>query len=168
MVPLVCIFAALWKYQEQRRDEDEDLKTTQSDNDIAGLSTGPSERKDMEAWQNLVEKALNFFERMDRWSAAAKKSRDVVSRLYEASKILASERSNQRLFDHRLRVNDNPANLGAIADSQTNLSDIHGNAQLPMPGSEMITEDIWGLSPNGTAAMNNFWFDDMMLSLIHI
>jgi hypothetical protein len=159
MVPLVCIFSSLRKLQNQLEDDGETLQTAEDDTNIAGEGTGPSDRRDVEEWQNLVEKALQFFTRMNRWSAAAKKSHDVVSRLYEASKILASERADQGSLAQDQRI---LPNLGAVVDSQVDRSNTHGDAQLPIPGSEMITEDIWGLSPNGAAAMNNFWFDDMM------
>jgi hypothetical protein len=159
MVPLVCIFSSLGKPRHQLGDDRETLQTTEDDTNIAGEGTGPSDRRDVEEWQSLVEKALQFFTRMNRWSAAAKKSHDVVSRLYEASKTLASERADQRSLAQTQHI---PPNIGAFADSQVDRSNTHGDAQLPIPGSEMITEDIWGLSPNGAAAMNNFWFDDMM------
>lgn len=159
MVPLVCIFSSLGRLQEQPGADGETLQTTEDDPNIAGEGIGPSDRRDLEEWQGLVEKALQFFTRMNRWSAAAKKSHDVVSRLYEASKILASEGVDQRSLAQTQHI---PPNLGVIADSQIDQSDTHGNVQLPIPGAEMVTEDIWGLSPNGAAAMNNFWFDDMM------
>lgn len=164
MVPLVCIFSSLGKLQKQSGDDQENIQSTGLDSTTAGESPGRSDGKNMEEWRSLVEKALQFFVRMDRWSAAAKKSHDVVSRLYEASKILANEGPDQQLLAQaqRVRANGAPMNLGAVADSQVTQADISENADLPIPGSEMTTEDIWGLSPNGAAAMNNFWFDDMM------
>jgi len=164
MVPLVCIFSSLSKLQTQPGDEEEDLQATQPGANSTDRSPGPSDGSNMEEWRNLVEKALHFFTRMDRWSAAAKKSHDVVSRLYEASKILASEGADQRHITQALhiRANDDPLRLGALAGTGAGQADTYENAQLPIPGPEMMTEDIWGLSPNGAAAMNNFWFDDMM------
>jgi hypothetical protein len=159
MVPLVCIFSSLSKLKQRPDDLVQNAPTDSDITNIADESTGALDRRDLEEWQSLVEKALQFFEKMDRWSAAAKKSRDVVSRLYEASKILASQGPDQRLHTQAQNVT---SNLGAIADSQSNQLGTSEHAQLPVPGSEMITEDIWGLSPNGAAAMNNFWFDDMM------
>jgi hypothetical protein len=165
MIPLVCIFSSLGSIKSQPGDDGQNCQTTEFDvTNSSGESNRSTDRRDVQEWQALVEKALRFFERMDRWSAAAKKSRDVLSRLYEASKILASEGSQQRLLakTQHIRINDNSLSLGAVADSRTNQSDPHGHMQLPVTGAEMITEDIWGLSPNGAAAMNNFWFDDMM------
>ena len=116
MVPLVCIFSSLSKLQKQPRDEEEDLQATQSDTNITDRSPGPSDGSNMEEWRSLVEKALQFFTRMDRWSAAAKKSHDVVSRLYEASKILASEGADQRHLTQaqHIRVNDDQLRLSLI------------------------------------------------------
>jgi hypothetical protein len=159
MVPLVCIFSSLRKLQNQLGDDGDTLQTTTEDENVAGEGIEPSDQRDVEEWQSLVEKALQFFTRMNRWSAAAKKSHDVVSRLYEASKILASERADRRSLAQDQGI---LPNLGAVVDSHIEQSDTHGNVQLPIPGADMITEDIWGLSPNGAAAMNNFWFDDMM------
>jgi hypothetical protein len=159
MVPLVCIFSSLSKLKQRPEDLAQNAQTDSDDTNIADESTGALDRRNLEEWQALVEKALRFFEKMDRWSAAAKKSRDVVSRLYEASKILATQGPDQKLHVQRQHV---PLNPGAIADSQSNQLGNPEHVQLPLPGSDMITEDIWGLSPNGAAAMNNFWFDDMM------
>jgi len=164
MVPLVCIFSSLSKLQKQPRDEEEDLQATQSDANITAKSPGPSDGSNMEGWRNLVEQALHFFTKMDRWSAAAKKSHDVVSRLYEASKILACEGADQRHLTQaqHIRANDDPLRFGALAGTAAGQANTYENAQPPVPDSEMPAEDIWGLSPNGAAAMNNFWFDDMM------
>jgi hypothetical protein len=165
MIPLVCIFSSLGSIKSQPGDDGQNCQTTEFDvTNSSGESNRSTDRRDVQEWQALVEKSLRFFERMGRWSAAAKKSRDVVSRLYEASKILASEEFQQRLFaqTQHIRVENNPLSVGLIAESQANQVDPHGNTQLPIPGADMITEDIWGLSPNGAAAMNNFWFDDMM------
>jgi hypothetical protein len=159
MVPLVCIFSSLSKLQQRPEGLVQNAQTDSDVTNIADESTGAPDRRNIEEWQALVEKSLRFFEKMNHWSAAAKKSRDVVSRLYEASKILASQEPDQRLHTQAQNV---PLNLGAIFDGQSNRLGTPEHAQLPVPGSEMITEDIWGLSPNGAAAMNNFWFDDMM------
>jgi hypothetical protein len=157
MVPLVCIFSSLRTPKQQSGDLEQNSQTDSNVTSLADGTTVTLDRRDMKEWQALVEKALRFFEKMNRWSAAAKKSHDVVSRLYEASKILASQEPDRSLHTQSQHV---PLNLGAIVDSQINQPDAHGHIQPPV--SDMITEDIWGLSPNGAAAMNNFWFDDMM------
>ncbi|KAG9664752.1 hypothetical protein KCU64_g468, partial [Aureobasidium melanogenum] len=132
--------------------------------DADGEDSKRHEQAEIHEWKDLIEKALRFFERMDRWSVAAKKSHDVVSRLYEASKILASGD-----FEHSSSAQDQATgvkypslNLGTVANSKTGQINPHEDTQLPYSTSDMMTEDIWGLSPNGAAAMNNFWFDDMM------
>lgn len=40
--------------------------------------------------------------------------------------------------------------------------EITSDISLPIIPTDMMSEDIWGLSPSGTAAMNDFWFHDMM------
>lgn len=165
MVPLVCVFSSLSKQRKQSTDDKDDTETTESTTTNATGGDGKRrEHAEMDEWQALIEKAIHFFERMNRWSVAAKKSRDVVSRLYEASKVLASDE-----FEHSLsaqvqaiRVNNAPLNLGTVVDNRIDQANTYVNTQLPYSASDMMTEDIWGLSPNGAAAMNNFWFDDMM------
>lgn len=165
MIPLVCIFSSLGKSRKQVADDKQNIAST----DFTAVETDGEdarrpEQVEMQEWQNLIEKALQFFERMDRWSVAAKKSHDVVSRLYEASKILANGDVEHILAaqDQSARVHSPPLNLGTVASCQIDSASVFDNSQVPHPTSNMLTEDIWGLSPNGAAAMNNFWFDDMM------
>jgi hypothetical protein len=95
---------------------------------------------------------------MDRWSVAAKKPHDVVSRLYEASKIVASGESEHSYAaqDQSTRGNNPPLSLGTMVNSQTDRRNAFKNTQLPYSTSEMMTGVIWGLSPNGAATTNNF------------
>lgn len=165
MVPLVCVFSSLGKPRKLPTGDKQNIETTEPTMIYtAGEDAKRPEQADMHEWKALIEKAIQFFERMNRWSVAAKKSRDVVSRLYEASKVLSSDE-----FEHSLsaqvqsiRVNNPSLNLGTVVNSETDQIDAFENTQLPYSISDMMTEDIWGLSPNGAAAMNNFWFDDMM------
>lgn len=165
MVPLVCVFSSLGKPRKQHADDTQNIETTEPTTiDADGEDSKRHEQAEIHEWKELIEKALRFFERMDRWSVAAKKSHDVVSRLYEASKILASgdfEHSSSTQ-DQSTKVKNPSLNLGTVANSKTGQINPHEDTQLPYLTSDMMTEDIWGLSPNGAAAMNNFWFDDMM------
>ncbi|KAK5999564.1 hypothetical protein QM012_005417 [Aureobasidium pullulans] len=165
MVPLVCVFSSLGKPQRKPADHDQNIEITDSPTvDGTGGDGKRHEQTEIYEWQALIEKALHFFERMNRWSVAAKKSRDVVSRLYEASKMLASGDFDYSFTaqDQPIRVNNPPLSLGTVLNSQSDAPSLYENNQIPNLTSDMMTEDIWGLSPNGAAAMNNFWFDDMM------
>ncbi|CAD0100810.1 unnamed protein product [Aureobasidium mustum] len=165
MVPLVCVFSSLGKLRKIPADGHQILGTTgPTITNTAEDRNMCSDQTEIHEWRALIEKALSFFERMDRWSVAAKKSRDVVSRLYGASKLLASGDLEHTLSVQAQsdRVNNPPLNLATVVDSQTAQEYVFENTQLPYSASDMMTEDIWGLSPNGAAAMNNFWFDDMM------
>ncbi|KAI4721451.1 hypothetical protein E4T48_02281 [Aureobasidium sp. EXF-10727] len=160
MVPLVCIFSSLGKSQVSQTDNGHNIETTGSPTtDVGPEDRSSRPRTESHEWQTQVEKALDFFEKMNRWSAAAKKSRDVVSRLYEASKILASD--TNILAAHTRTDNTVTNTLDPSTTTQTHQT-VHDNAQTTMPTSDTMTNDIWGLSPNGAAAINNFWFDDMM------
>ncbi|KAI5243463.1 hypothetical protein E4T43_04193 [Aureobasidium subglaciale] len=161
MVPLVCAFSSLGKSQSQPMEE------TQSETDGREKVSDKARTRDqtgLQEWQAQIEQALQYFERMTRWSTTAKKSRDVVSRLYEASKHLADQdfRSRFSAQDQFLRATNQPQNLDSVATDQDVNENTLDHPQTSMPTSNLLTEDIWGLSPNGAAAMNNFWFDDMM------
>ncbi|KAI5272131.1 putative beta-mannosidase [Aureobasidium subglaciale] len=161
MVPLVCAFSSLGKSQSRPMDE------TQSETDGREKASDKARTRDqtgLQEWQAQIEQALQYFERMTHWSTTAKKSRDVVSRLYEASKHLADQdfRSRFSAQDQFLRATNQPQNLDSVATNQEVNENTLDHTQTSMPTSNLLTEDIWGLSPNGAAAMNNFWFDDMM------
>ncbi|CAD0115138.1 unnamed protein product [Aureobasidium uvarum] len=152
MVPLVCIFASLGKSQLSQTDNRPNIEVTGSPTEnITAEDSSLHLKTRMQEWQTQVEKALQFFEKMNRWSAAAKKSRDVVSRLYEASKFLASEEYLHNSSTHSHSINTHALDF-----------DVSSQAQQPVSTSDPTTNDIWGLSPNRAATLNNFWFDDMM------
>ncbi|THZ51055.1 hypothetical protein D6C90_02052 [Aureobasidium pullulans] len=156
MVPLVCIFSSLARTTTPAKGSEEDSETNETGETPSNFSDTSSHR-DIPDWQAQVEKALDFFERMKPWSAAASKSKDVVSRLYEASKHLTSAQ-DASTWTTTQPLNFNTATT-VLAFNQINTAE---NNQLPIQPAGMNTEDVWGLSPNGAAAMNNFWFDDMM------
>ncbi|KAG9800870.1 putative beta-mannosidase, partial [Aureobasidium melanogenum] len=165
MVPLVCISSSLGKSRKQVADDKQNIATT----NLTTVETADEDAKHheqvrLQERQALIEKALQFFERMDRWSVAAKKSHDVVSRLYEVSKILASDNWEHILAaqDQSARVHNPSLDIGTAVSGHIDQANDFDKTQLPFSSSDMMTKDIWGLSPNGAAAMNNFWFDDMM------
>ncbi|THW73343.1 hypothetical protein D6D18_10259 [Aureobasidium pullulans] len=156
MAPLVCIFSSLARTTTPAKGSEQDSEANETGETPSNFSDISSHR-DISEWQAQVEKALDFFERMGPWSAAASKSKDVVSRLYEASKHLTSAQ------DASTWTTTQPLNFDTattvLAFNQNNTVE---NNQLPIQPAGMGPEDVWGLSPNGAAAMNNFWFDDMM------
>ncbi|KEQ94120.1 hypothetical protein AUEXF2481DRAFT_6173 [Aureobasidium subglaciale EXF-2481] len=161
MVPLVCAFSSLGKSQPRPMEE------TQSETDGREKASDKARTRDqtgLQEWQTQIEQALQYFERMTRWSTTAKKSRDVVSRLYEASKHLADQdfRSRFSAQDQFLRATNQHQNLDSVATNKDVNENTLDHPQTSVATSDLLTEDIWGLSPNGAAAMNNFWFDDMM------
>lgn len=165
MIPLVYMFSSLSKPRRQPTDDKQNVEPTEPDMSYTSSEDAKRPKQaEIHECQALIEKAIHFFERMNRWSMAAKKSLDVVSRLYEASKILAND-EREHSFSTQVqstRVDNPPLNLGTVVNSHTDQANTYESTQLPYSTSDVVTEDIWGLSPNGAAAMNNFWFDDMM------
>ncbi|KAK5682042.1 hypothetical protein LTR17_027412 [Elasticomyces elasticus] len=53
------------------------------------------EDEDVEKWKLQIETALRFFDKMRSYSVAAAKSKDVVERLYEASKHVQRHQEQQ-------------------------------------------------------------------------
>ncbi|PSK51902.1 hypothetical protein B9Z65_3169 [Elsinoe australis] len=91
MVPLVSLFAhlsitATKARHSQHLSNNCQMKGEDSDQpQEAPNYPSPGTESDMDKWRSQIETAMRFFERMEHWSVAAKKSKDVVSRLYEAS-----------------------------------------------------------------------------------
>ncbi|KAF2083134.1 hypothetical protein K490DRAFT_11732, partial [Saccharata proteae CBS 121410] len=54
---------------------------------LVSLFADISNTDDVDKWHQHIELALAYFDRMRSWSVAAKKSKDAIARLYEASKI---------------------------------------------------------------------------------
>ncbi|KAG8629878.1 hypothetical protein KVT40_001497 [Elsinoe batatas] len=92
MVPLVSLFAHLSITATKTRHTMNlnllvkgEEGTTSSSESPPNNHPSPGTESEMDKWRAQIETALRFFERMEQWSVAAKKSKDVVSRLYEAS-----------------------------------------------------------------------------------
>ncbi|KAK5107532.1 hypothetical protein LTR62_001062 [Meristemomyces frigidus] len=77
MVPLVSLFLYLSSSAPYRPSRSHGAHA------IAGLAASD---EDAETWRAQIETAINFFDSMQQYSLAAKKTRDVVQRLYDASK----------------------------------------------------------------------------------
>lgn len=168
MVPLVSIFSHL------SLNAAHSISMKSADNGAgndasAGMTTGSED--DVEKWRHQIETAIKFFDRMTHYSVAAKKSKDVVARLYEASKQLSEYNAQQLQQQHSFyqqrqqlvapsqSFDGIPPGPGTFNIPSNTNGAPYGNAngtQNPASSTSM-----WGLSPNGDAAMNSFW-DDMM------
>lgn len=155
MVPLVSLFAqlALPDSQAEPSPGKSPDGTKGTDGDVA-------------KWQLQVETALDFFEKMRRFSVAAKKSKDVVERLYDASKHVSAY--NQRILQQQQsdHAADRPHPIDPIATDRSlefDLSEFSPTGMTSFNQHDLGQSNLfgWGLSPNGEAAMNVFW-DDMM------
>jgi hypothetical protein len=176
MVPLVSLFARLSSAQSNGlsgKNKGSNSPNSRSSGSDSGSVTAPTGGDDDEdKWRAQIEQALSFFERMRPWSVAAKKSKDVVERLYEASKHVADY---QTTFHHTQAFS-----LAGISPPQQQQlqhleaptgqlfsSPLHMPAPLQFspPSLPMNIQDgnagTWGLSPHGEQRMNVFW-DDMM------
>lgn len=158
MVPLVSLFSCLSTPAAHVSTD----SPGESGNEL--LASG---RGDVCKWRLQIETAIAFFDRMQHFSVAAKKSRDVVKRLYEASKYVGQyttqqaqkqkDKGNQRRVDHANQSFDFAIPPPAAFVTTGNMSFAAFNR-----GQDMsVATSIWGLSPNGDAAMDSFW-DDMM------
>lgn len=144
MVPLVSLFAVLTLPPSVTTSDSPHVPPEST----AGLATPTGTDDDVDHWRAEIEKSITFFKRMERWSVAAKKSGDVVQRLYDATKYVGQQ--EQQL----------PA---ALADQTTLFAapfDPNDPGNFPQNyGMDLTTG--WGISPNGEAAVNEFW-NDMM------
>lgn len=155
MVPLVSLFAQLTSPESQG-----DTSRGKSPDGTRG-SDG-----DVTKWQHQVETAISFFEKMHRFSVAAKKSKDVVERLYEASKHMSAFNERLPYQQEANTATERPHRLDPIATDRSlelDLGQFCPTGMTSFDPQELGQNDMfgWGLSPNGEAAMDVFW-DDMM------
>ena len=75
MVPLVSLFSYLSSPAAYVNDSSPG-RNAESSNDLVQVTTGGDE--DADKWRRQIETALKFFDRMQDWSIAAKKSKDAV------------------------------------------------------------------------------------------
>lgn len=146
MVPMVSLFSILTLPPSAFPDDSPHVASEA--NNGSAEPTGSDD--DVEHWKTEIEKAILFFKRMERWSVAAKKSGDVVQRLYDATKYVGQQNQQQQS-----RVGD-----------QTSAAFFAGTYDTNDPGNfpqdyGMDLTTGWGISPNGEAAVNEFW-NDMM------
>lgn len=102
---------------------------------------------EIESWEQDVERAITFFDRMQPWSLAAGKCRGTVQQLYNAMKLVAQESVAPR------PQADASAPLSTVCEPQTMVQ--HDSVHI----AETISPNI-----NSDAVMTDFW-DDMMREL---
>lgn len=177
MVPLVSLFARL-STPADATNHGRPLSPTGrsvagSENTASAAGAG-DEYEDH--WRMQIETAIGFFDRMRPWSTAAVKSRDVVERLYQASRHVAEYQGHfVRPHPHQM-PSLAPLGLspGHYFSLDTSLHDTFAsspphNASLNFSSMQhpigrdgpAMPPNYWGLSPTGDARMNVFW-DDMM------
>lgn len=176
MVPLVSVFSTLSSNAQSSSNGEPNLNTDMPDaaGSASAMSSGGDD--DVRKWEQQIQTAMAFFDRMTHWSVAARKSKEVVSRLYEASKGLSEYNAMQQQHQQQQHEQHHQQQQIMLAQAQkfngTALNEAGGDnyaATQPVElGSTqsnvdgMAGQSMWGLSPNGDAAMNNFWWDDMM------
>ncbi|CAK1361704.1 Lactose regulatory protein LAC9 [Cercospora beticola] len=174
MIPLVSLFSVLALPPNGSTAAESPLLTPGSH---GGTTTTPGSDDDLESWKRDVEKTIPFFDRMQRWSVAASKSRDVVQRLYDATKYVAEHNAQyhqqqqdllQRRMSLVLPVAQAEAETAQRPDAQADAGSSHdafAAAQGVFPAQPQygLMQPGWTLSPGltGEAAVNQFW-DEMM------
>ena len=150
MVPLVSLFSCLSSPAAYTSDSS---PGRHGDSSEAGAYAATGGDGDAENWRRQIETALRFFDRMRRYSVAAKKSKDVLERLYQASKHV-NQFHEQQLEQEQLARHGQQH----LSPRQAFSGDLSETA--PFVGSGMPNSFTFD-SLNGDAAMNSFW-DDMM------
>ena len=182
MVPLVSLFLAQALPQGLMPGESPG-KTPEGSEGSGGPMTAGSDR-DVNKWQQQIETAITFFGRMHSYSVAAKKSEDVVQRLYDASKhvrqqsadmppILApppqkQQKQKQRSQQRQPKGQQQSQQLDQATMTGQNL--MYDLTALPRNPTVLAPDEMqgYGFGPNDWSfnlpeddAMNSFW-DDMM------
>ncbi|KAK3725398.1 hypothetical protein LTR37_000368 [Vermiconidia calcicola] len=165
MVPLVSLFSRLSSSAAYSNEATlgGDLQTSPG-----GTYRTVGGAADADKWRSQIGTALQFFEKMQRYSVAAKKSKDVVERLYEASKQV-EEHYAQLHKQHEEALEQQQQTLAheqplPASDEFYGFASFSSNFQFanhPSEESAAIGQSIGDLSPNGETAMNTFW-DHMM------
>ena len=167
MVPLVSLFSYLSNPSAYVVGSSPGKSAAGAEGATYGTTGGD---EDADRWREQTETAIRFFEKMRRYSVAAKKSQDVVERLYEASKHITQSHEHQLQHQQPARPQDsqnwNPSqaennrNIGSDPFLSSFTANVHFQNQAADP-DPAFGRSTWGLSPNGNAAMESFW-DDMM------
>lgn len=150
MVPLVSLFSVLTLPPSSVSNGS---PYANAGDDSGVMPSGSDD--DVELWKAEIEKALVFFKKMERWSVAAKKSGDVVQRLYDATKYVSQ---------HGRQVQETAGDqLTSPAPGREFLAgpfDPNDSGIMPQHyGADWTTG--WGMNLNQEATVDDFW-NDMM------
>ncbi|KAF7195706.1 Lactose regulatory protein LAC9 [Pseudocercospora fuligena] len=165
MVPLLSLFSVLSMPPNLTFGESP-LRTPGSDSSLVT----PGSDDDTERWHRDIERSISFFDRMQPWSIAAKKSRDVVQNLHDATRYVAEHNARyhqqqQEILQRRMSmVVPDTSSFAAqsVAEPAAETPTQYANGlSYAAPDIMSFMNNGWGISPNGEAAMNEFW-DDMM------
>jgi hypothetical protein len=106
---------------------------------LVSLFTDLSNPEETDKWRNQVEKAIDYFTKMEKYSVAAKSSAEVVSRLLESSRVAAEEvDARQKQHEALKEVMMEHEQLVQQQRSQHNVEHNRRNHQYP---SQTVTVD---------------------------
>ncbi|SMQ47401.1 unnamed protein product [Zymoseptoria tritici ST99CH_3D7] len=166
MVPLVSLFSVLSLQTHGRTDGD-----FQTPSGSEGSAPLPGSDDDVEKWKSEIETAIAFFDRMNQWSVAARKSRDVVQRLYNATRFIdqPSAQLHQKVQN---REQSALPSTGLQQQSQTIQPaevDFSAGRPIPLDPSEYQPQENsarqgWDVTTSSGAAVipDEFFWNDMM------
>jgi hypothetical protein len=119
---------------------------------LVSLFADSSMPEEIEKWKHSIETALAFFERSKPWSIAAKRSKDAISKLYQAYKcqFTVHGQIDQTQAQHHFTNNG-----GAVMEGHFDYNNVPDVAALSMNTA------VWGNDPNAMQQLNGYW-DDMM------
>ncbi|KAF2162135.1 hypothetical protein M409DRAFT_27518 [Zasmidium cellare ATCC 36951] len=163
MVPLVSLFSVLALPPTAVAADSPNATPSGSEGSII-----PGSDDDVDKWRREIELSIDFFGRMTRWSVAARKSRDVVQRLYDATKYVSEHHAqlHQQQEEMMQRKDSVPAVQppeSTMTSQGTLLSPIGESYGVPFASHDhaFVQPQPWITNPNAEAAMNDFW-DGMM------
>ncbi|KAK4948426.1 hypothetical protein LTR10_012960 [Elasticomyces elasticus] len=162
MVPLVSLFSHLSSPATYAQS---------NASDRTGSDAGTGGEEDAQKWQAQVELAIQHLDKMQAFCHNAKKTRDVVQRLYDASKHVRQyqEATNiqQQLQRRQQQMQSSPQSFAGMTPGMNNMSSVSVSSSNtffgvnPMLPNTQLGNNAWGVSPEGDAAISSFW-DDMM------
>lgn len=146
---------------------------------LVSLFSDASMPEETEKWKSSIETALAFFEQVKDWSIAAKRSGDVVTRLYAAYKTHASTASHQAqaqpqpqaqvpqmAYPQQQGHTQMHAHFGVAGTQAPSMLNTDAAAAYTQQHAAAFSHfnpatPTWSNMRNDPAILNNFW-DDMM------